>query len=298
MHIPYYRCAAGWISICQATTLPEMKKSLMLIEKLQIQRVDDDTFRADPGGSTSWMRLFGGQVVAQALLAAYNTVDSRPCHSLHCYFVRPGSPTQPMEFLVSRVRDGGSFTTRHVAVRQEAKEILTLSASFHVPENGFFHQVEMPAVPAPDSIAREPVAQGFALADAIEMLELEPRPPGQATAMPATKRVWLRVPGCAGASLREQHVALAFASDLDVLGAAMRPHGLFWWTKGLQAASLDHSIWFHRPFDISEWHLFVQESPVAYGARGFVKAAVFARNGDLVVSVAQEGLLRMRPASE
>jgi acyl-CoA thioesterase-2 len=203
-----------------------------------------------------------------------------------------------MEFLVSRVRDGGSFTTRHVAVCQEAKEILTLSASFHVPEHGFFHQVEMPAVPAPESIARQPVAQGFAFADDIEILQLEPRSPRLATAMPANKRVWLRLPGCAGASLREQQLALAFASDLDVLETAMRPHGVFWWTKGLQAASLDHAIWFHRPFDISEWHLFVQESPVAYGARGFVNAAVFARNGDLVASVAQEGLLRMRPASE
>src|SRR5579863_4233336 len=177
----------------------------MLIEKLQITWVDDDRFRAEPGGSPNWMRLFGGQVVAQALSAAYNTVDARPCHSLHCYFVRPGSPTQPLEFLVSRVRDGGSFTTRHVAVCQEAKEILTLSASFHVPENGFFHQVEMPAVPLPDSIAPEPGAQGFAFADDIELLQLEPRPSRLVAAMPANKRVWLSVPGCAGASLREQH---------------------------------------------------------------------------------------------
>lgn len=265
----------------------------MLIEKLQIKRVDDDTFRAEPGGSPNFGRLFGGQVVAQALLAAYGTVEARPCHSLHCYFVRPGSPTQPMEFLVSRVRDGGSFTTRHVAVRQEAKEILTLSASFHAPENGFFHQVEMPAVPGPDSSGREPLAEGFAFAGAIEMLQLEPRPSHLVTAMPANKRVWLRVPGCAGASLREQQLALAFASDLDVLETAMRPHGVFWSTKELQAASLDHAVWFHRPFDLSEWHLFVQESPVAYGARGFVKAAVFAHNGDLVASVAQEGLLRI-----
>lgn len=176
----------------------------MLIEKLQIKPVDDDTFRAEPGGSPNFGRLFGGQVVAQALLAAYSTVEARPCHSLHCYFVRPGSPTQPMEFLVSRVRDGGSFTTRHVAVCQEAKEILTLSASFHVPENGFFHQVEMPAVPDPDSIGREPLAKGFAFADAIEMLPLEPRSSHLVTAMPAHKRVWLRVPGCAGASLRDQ----------------------------------------------------------------------------------------------
>ena len=265
----------------------------MLIEKLQIRRVDDDTFRAEPGGSPNWGRLFGGQVVAQALLAAYSTVEARPCHSLHCYFLRPGSPTQPMEFLVSRVRDGGSFTTRHVTVRQEAKEILTLSASFHVPENGFFHQVEMPAVPGPDSSGRKPLAEGFAFADAIEMLQLEPRPSHLVTAMPAHKRVWLRVPGCAGASLRDQQLALAFASDLDVLETAMRPHGVFWWTKELQAASLDHAVWFHRPFDLSEWHLFVQESPVAYGARGFVKAAVFAQNGRLVASVAQEGLLRI-----
>ncbi len=266
----------------------------MLIEKLQIKRVEDDKFRAEPNGSPNFGRLFGGQVVAQALLAAYNTVEARPCHSLHCYFVRPGNPNQPMEFLVSRVRDGGSFTTRHVAVCQEAKEILTLSASFHVPENGFFHQVEMPAVADPDSIGREPLGKGFAFADAIEMLQLEPRPSGVETAMPATKRVWLRLPDCAGAPLREQQLALAFTSDLDVLETAMRPHGVFWWTKGLQAASLDHAVWFHRPFDLSEWHLFVQESPLAYGARGFVKAAVFARNGHLVASVAQEGLLRMR----
>jgi acyl-CoA thioesterase-2 len=283
----------------------------MLIEKLQIKRVDDDTFRADPGGPSNWMRLFGGQVVAQALMAAYNTVEARPCHSLHCYFVRPGSPTEPMEFLVSRVRDGGSFTTRHVAVCQEAKEILTLSASFQVPENGFLHQDEMPSVPGPDPIGRESLAEGpsaigelkgpklkFAFADDIEILQLDPRSSRPATAMPANKRVWLRVPGCAGASLREQQLALAFASDLDVLETAMRPHNVFWWTKGLQAASLDHAIWFHRPFDISEWHLFVQESPVAYGARGFVKASVFGRNGHLVASVAQEGLLRMRHAPE
>jgi acyl-CoA thioesterase-2 len=267
----------------------------MLIEKLQIKRVDDDTFRAEPGGSPNFGRLFGGQVVAQALLAAYSTVEARPCHSLHCYFVRPGSPTQPMEFLVSRVRDGGSFTTRQVAARQEAKDILTLSASFHVPENGFFHQVEMPAVPGPDYRGSESLAEGFAFADAIEMLQLEPRPSHLVTAMPANKRVWLRVPGCAGASLRDQQLALAFASDLDVLETAMRPHGVFWWSKELQAASLYHAIWFHRPFDLSEWHLFVQESPVAYGARGFVKAAVFSHNGHLVASVAQEGLLRCRP---
>src|SRR5271167_1877585 len=175
-------------------------KTPMLIEMLQIERVDDDTFRAEPGGSPNWGRLFGGQVVAQALLAAYNTVEARPCHSLHCYFVRPGSPTEPMEFLVSRIRDGGSFTQRHVAVRQAAKEILTLSASFHVPENGFFHQVEVPAVPDPDSIGRDAPAEELAFADVIERLQWEPRPSGVATAMPAKKRVWLRVPGCAGAS--------------------------------------------------------------------------------------------------
>jgi acyl-CoA thioesterase-2 len=283
-----------------------------LIDLLDLERIEADIFRGRSPDERR-QRVFGGQVAGQALVAAGRTVpDDRPVHSLHAYFIRPGDPAVPLVYIVDRTRDGRSFTTRRVSCIQHGKTIFTLSASFHHPEPGVEHHAPMPLVPPPDSIT--PTADRMEkLFGPLEgrygrMLRNNPvelRFPGPLTveaerdpSLRTTKSmVWLRVNG----ELPDDpllHVCLmTYASDMTLLDSVLLAHGLSWVNGLTTGASLDHAMWFHRPFRADQWLLYAQESPVASGARGLARGEVFTAGGDLVVSVVQEGLIRT-PAPE
>ena len=267
-----------------------------LIGLLDLEQIEVNIFR---GRSPSdWrQRVFGGQVAGQALVAAGRTVPpDRPVHSLHAYFIRPGDPSTPIVYTVDRVRDGRSFTTRRVSAIQHGKTIFTLSASFHHPEPGIQHAAAMPPVPPPDTIAQ--LADDGSLAgNPIDLRFVGPSrvdSGGQRIADTEHNLVWLRANG----ELPDDpllHVCLmTYASDLTLLDSVLRRHGLSWIDGRNSGASLDHAMWFHRPFRADRWLLYDQESPVAAGARGLARGQVFTEQGDLVVSVVQEGLVRTR----
>jgi acyl-CoA thioesterase-2 len=280
-----------------------------LVETLQLERLEVNLFRGVTPDEESRQRIYGGQVIAQSLLAAYETVEDRVCHSLHCYFIRPGDPNIPIIFEVDRSRDGGSFTTRRVVAIQHGQQIFNLAASFQVAEQGFEHQSEMPEAPHWDEVEDDIVVQARQLKDApahmrewldrpqpIEMRSVggridggkpEPRPPLQ--------QVWFRAKDPIGGVPYMHQVILAYASDMSLLGTAIRPHGVNWQTPGVQTASLDHAMWFHQPTDFNQWHLYHQVSPSASGGRGFNLGYIYrASDGALVATCAQEGLMRMR----
>ena len=247
-------------------------------------------------------RIFGGQVVAQALTAAYKTVEGRICHSLQSYFIRPGDPSIPVLYQVERSRDGKSFTTRRVLAIQKGEQIFNMACSFQAPEDGLDHQDEMPGGPSPDETLTlmKPVfeAQPERASRWLEKMPIEMRPvdPVVVTApepKPPAQQVWLRARENIGDDVALNQVLIAYASDYSLLGTAMRPHGVSW-ESGVQTASLDHILWFHRPTNFSRWHLYVQDSPSASGARGFNRGAIYREDGALVASVAQEGLMRLR----
>jgi acyl-CoA thioesterase II len=285
-----------------------MDPSLDLPETLGLERIEVNLFRGT-SPDYSGERIFGGQVIAQSLLAAYETVDERVCHSLHCYFIRPGDPKIPILFDVDRSRDGGSFTTRRVTAIQHGRQIFNLAASFKTPEKGAEHQSPMPDVPRADELPDE-AAQRETLLEALpkEMHDLllrprpiEMRPVGghhflvKGKTEPRTN-IWMRAVAPIGDDFRMQQVVMAYASDLSLAGNALRPHGYIWRTPGLQSASLDHAMWFHHPTDFNRWHLYAMDSPAASDARGFNRGSIYREDGVLVASVAQEGLMRVRPA--
>ena len=255
-------------------------------------------------------RVFGGQVLAQALVAAGRTVEpDRTAHSLHSYFILPGDLAAPIVYFVERLRDGRSFTTRRVTAIQHGHAIFEMLASFHVAEPGIAHQDAMPDVPPPESVerdldrlraavARVPLSHRtyFTQERPIDLRTVDPTDPFRPERRPARRSVWLRTSGTmpGDAPLPHQSV-LAYASDYGILGTALLPHGLAFGPT-LQAATLDHAIWFHRPFRADEWLLYVTDSPSADGALAFARGSVFARDGRLVASVTQEGLLRVRDA--
>jgi len=265
-----------------------------LTDLLDLEQIEVNIFR---GRSPSdWrQRVFGGQVAGQALVAAGRTVPpDRPVHSLHAYFIRPGDPSTPIVYTVDRVRDGRSFTTRRVSAIQHGKTIFTLSASFHHPEPGIQHAVAMPPVPPPDSIARL-ADDGLLAGNPIDLRFVGPSrvdSGGQRIADTEHNLVWLRANG----ELPDDpllHVCLmTYASDLTLLDSVLRRHGLSWVDGQTSGASLDHAMWFHRPLRADRWLLYDQESPTAAGARGLAWGHVFTDEGELVVSVVQEGLVR------
>jgi acyl-CoA thioesterase-2 len=251
-------------------------------------------------------RIFGGQVVAQALTAAYRTVDAgRICHSLQSYFIRPGDPSQPVLYQVERSRDGKSFTTRRVIAIQKGEQIFNMACSFQAAETGFDHQSAMPDAPRPETLqddrdrhraefADQPeLAKHWSRESPIEMRQVDPISLRTPKPSPAHHLVWFRTSRDAGDDIALNQTLLAYASDYSLLGTAMRPHGASW-MSGVQTASLDHIIWFHRPTNFSRWHLYVQDSPSASGARGFNLGAIYREDGVLVASAAQEGLIRRR----
>ena len=276
-----------------------------LLNLLDIEQLEVDLFRGIGGGGETTTRIFGGHVIAQALAAAYGTVPDRLCHSLHAYFIRAGDPTIPVIYQVDRARDGGSFTTRRVVAIQHGKQILNMSASFHVEEDGWDYQHPMPQVDGPDGLV-ERAEQRAAVADKIpekhrrdflrprpiEIREVAPR--DFFTPEPAgdENHMWFRMQGAAGASPQMQHCLLAYASDMNLLGSGLRPHGLTWFQGKVMTASLDHAMWFHAPIAFENWHLYTMDAPFTGKARGFNRGAVFAHDGTLVASVAQEGLIR------
>lgn len=277
-----------------------------LVALLDLEPLEVNIFRGTSRDVGS-RRVFGGQVLAQALVAAGRTVDGgRVAHSLHSYFILPGDLAVPIVYFVERLRDGKSFTTRRVTAIQHGQAIFEMSASFHVVEPGAEHQAEMPAVAAPETLVSD-LERARAAAERIparvRAAWLEDRPFDVRTVdptdprapQPATRHYWFRTVGPVDSADPLPHQSLlAYASDYGLLGTAFLPHGLVFGMPTLQAATLDHAIWFHRPFRADEWLLYATDSPSAAGARGFARGSVFTRDGRLVASVAQEGLMRVR----
>lgn len=278
-----------------------------LLDLLDLEPLEHNIYRGGNHEIGSG-RVFGGQVLAQALVAARRTIDEpRDAHSLHGYFILPGDVGTPIVYFVDRLRDGKSFTTRRVTGIQNGQAIFSMTASFHVDEPGEEHQATMPDAPQPEDLPREldlirsivdriPArlrevltqdrAIDFRPVNPVDPFLPEPRPPSQMT--------WFRAQGRVPGELVEHQAVLSYASDYGLLATALLPHGLSIRMPQLQVASLDHSIWFHRPFRIDDWLLYVMDSPSAAGARGFARGSVFTRDGTLVASVAQEGLMRIR----
>ena len=262
-----------------------------LIDTLALERIEVNLFRgvapADRGP-----RIFGGLVIGQALMAAYRTVEARICHSLHCYFIRPGDPAVPILYDVDRARDGKSFTTRRVTAIQHGAQIFNLAASFQVEISGFEHQETMPDVPPPAAIPDGTDNNGWRRDIEMRWVGGE-RWTEEPTVAPPEQNVWVRALSPLPDDVAVQQAALAYASDMSLLSTAMRPHAVNWRTPGFQSASLDHAIWFHRPSNFNDWHLYAQKSPSASGARGFNLGEIFNADGRLIASTAQEGLMRL-----
>jgi len=276
-----------------------------LLSLLDIEQLEVDLFRGTGSGGETTTRIYGGQVIAQALAAAYRTVPDRLCHSLHAYFIRPGDPSIPVIYQVDRARDGRSFTTRRVVAIQHGRQILNMSASFHVAEDGWDYQHPMPDVPAPETLPSmgemrrtildqipEDRRVEFLRPRPIDMREVNPRDFFDPEPTSDINHVWFRMEQAAGTSPQMQHILLAYASDMNLLGSSLRPHGLTWFKPRQMTASLDHTIWFHAPLQFENWHLYAMDAPFTGGARGFNRGKVYSRDGVLVASVAQEGLMR------
>jgi acyl-CoA thioesterase II len=275
-----------------------------LVDLLDLEPIEVNIFRGRSPDEKR-QRVFGGQVAGQALVAAGRTVAAGAVHSLHAYFLRPGDPTVPILYEVDRIRDGRSFTTRRVVAIQHGRAIFNLSASFHVDEAGFDHQLPMPAVPEPESLPtfpermapwRERLGDWYTRPRPIDIRHVDPPSQDRALgARPPRQRVWMRADGRLPDDPLLHACVVAYASDMTLLDSVLLPHGVSWDDGVAMMASLDHVMWFHRPFRADEWLLYDQESPAAARGRGLARGAIFTRGGALVVSVAQEGLVRPAP---
>ncbi len=266
-----------------------MAQHTPLIEILQLDRIEKNVFRggnADVGYDRQ--RIFGGQVIAQALMAAYQTIERRICHSLHCYFIRPGDQGIPVLYDVERARDGRSFSTRRVIAIQNGEQIFNLSASFQEPEEGLNHQEPMPDAPAPEACGQSHRINAIEIRAATAHNWADPKP------APARQQTWFRAHGDFGGNIAMNQAVLAYASDMSLLTTSLLPHGVSWMSAPVQMASLDHALWFHRPIQAAGWHLYDQECPSTSGARGFARGLIYAQDGTLVASACQEGLIRLR----
>lgn len=275
-----------------------------VLDLLNLEKIEENIFRGT-SPKDRVQRVFGGQVLGQALMAANRTVEQRLCHSLHAYFLRAGDPKVPILYEVDRSRDGASFTSRRVVAIQHGRPIFTLEASFQKEEPGYEHAFERPEAPEPETLQSDAELRA-AIADRvppdlrawvlrlrpIETRPVAPRPYLKPDKRPPQEMAWIRASGPLPDDPALHRCVAAFASDMSIIGTALAPHGIGWYDDVVQLASLDHAMWFHRPFRIDEWLLFVQDSPSASGARGFNRGLLFARDGALVASVAQEGLMR------
>jgi acyl-CoA thioesterase-2 len=277
-----------------------------LLTILDIERLEENLFRG-LSPQVGWQRVFGGQVIGQALVAANRTVDGRLAHSLHAYFLRPGDPSVPIIYNVDRIRDGGSFTTRRVVAVQHGQAIFSMAASFHKQETGLEHQIKVPEVPPPESLPSETELKACLIDRVPPQVKaywererpIEIRPvdlsryltPGNHA---PSQQVWIRATGELPNDQSLHQCVLAYASDFTLLDTALIAHGRFVFDPKLMLASLDHALWFHRKLRADEWLLYAQDSPISGGGRAFCRGMLFARDGKLVASTAQEGLLRER----
>jgi acyl-CoA thioesterase-2 len=278
-----------------------------LLALLRVERLEYNLFRGISGDIGSPV-VFGGQVLGQALMAAAATVDpSRRVHSLHAYFLRPGDKKARIVYDVERIRDGGSFTTRRVVAIQHGQPIFNFAASFHLEEDGARHQQAMPAVCGPEGLSSEQEMRRQALPrlpenrrealrieTAIEIRHVEPFDLLDPAPGPTFANSWVRAADRLPDDPVLHEAILAYASDFGLLRTALTPHGLSFLQPHVQVASLDHAMWFHDRFRIDEWLLYAMDSPAAGGARGFCRGSLYAQDGRIVASVAQEGLMRIR----
>jgi len=279
-----------------------------LISLLDLEELEVNLFRGrSPEGDSQ--RVFGGQVLGQALTAAGRTVESGSAHSFHAYFLRPGDPRTPILYQVDRTKDGRAFTTRRVIAIQHGRAIFHMETSFHQPEPGHRHQDEMPDAPDPESLPTwherlEPLVRDAPAELARWMLRSRPIDtrhvdffnPIEPQKLPPRLLVWIRADGLLADDRLLHQCMVSYASDMTLLDTAAMPHQISWIDPNYQIASLDHAMWFHEDFRADEWLLYVQESPVAGAGRGFCTGRLFTRDGRLVVSVVQEGLMRRVPA--
>lgn len=278
-----------------------------LIELLDLEKIEENLFRGQ-SPAYGWQRVYGGQVLGQALVAAGRTVDQeRAAHSLHAYFLIGGDPGHPIIYEVERIRDGGSFTTRRVMAIQHGRPIFAMSVSFHKPEESYDHHAKMPDVPAPEDLPSEQELRDQLLpslpanmrsywqherpiemrpTDISRYLNRQEREPAQS--------IWLKANGQLPDDPKLHQCVMAYASDFTLLDTALIAHGKLLFDTDIQLASLDHAMWMHRPARIDEWMLYVQDSPSAGGGRGFCRGSLFSRDGLLIASTTQEGLVRRR----
>lgn len=278
-----------------------------LLEILDLEQLEHNLFRGR-SPQVGWQRVFGGQVIGQALMAASRTVvEDRHVHSLHGYFMRPGDPSVPIIYEVDRIRDGSSFTTRRVVAIQHGNAIFSMSASFQVVEDGLEHQIEMPDVPLPEDLPSEEELKEKFLAVASENVRkywerkrpIEMRPVDMthyfsSKKLPPNQYVWVRATGPLPDDQRIHQCVLAYASDMTLLDTSLFPHGKSVFSKDIQPASLDHAMWFHRPCRADEWLLYATDSTSTSGSRGMNRGVLYSRDGVLAASTAQEGLIRQR----
>lgn len=279
-----------------------------LLGILDLEQLEHNLFRGR-SPKVGWQRVFGGQVIGQALVAAQRTVKSdRFVHSLHAYFMRPGDPSVPIIYEVDRIRDGGSFTTRRVVAIQHGHAIFSLSSSFQKDEEGLEHAIAMPAgVPSPDDLLThkelvknfidqvpENIRRYWQRERPIEMKPVSLTHYVSREKLPPEQNIWIRTTGEVPDDRALQAAVLAYLSDMTLLDTATFAHGRAVFDPDLQVASLDHAMWFHRPNRLDDWLLYSQDSPSSSGSRGFTRGALYARDGTLVASVAQEGLVRLK----
>jgi len=277
-----------------------------MLDVLNIEQLEVNLFRGR-SPQDRWQRVFGGQVIGQALVAACRTVEGRPPHSMHAYFLIGGDPKVPIIYEVDRIRDGKSFTTRRVVAIQHGQAIFTLMVSFHSDEPGLEHQAPMPEVPPPEQLASEAEIKAKVLPSMPEAvqryykserpIELRPVEYGRYLGKKTESgkfNVWIRATGKLPDDPAIHQCVLAYASDMSLLDTALVPHGRSLFEKEFMGASLDHALWLHRPFRADDWLLYAQETPNMIGSRGFARGLIYRRDGALVASVAQEGLVRIR----
>jgi acyl-CoA thioesterase-2 len=277
-----------------------------LVSLLDLEELEVNIFRGQ-SPKEDRQRVFGGQVAGQALVAAGRTVEASVVHSLHAYFLRPGDPAIPILYEVDRIRDGKSFTTRRVVAIQHGRPIFHLSASFQHAEEGVEHMATMPDAPDPETLptfqermkiyldkAPEDARRWLQRERPIDVRDVDPVNEFAPEKRPPRQLVWIRADGRLPDDLLLHQCIVAYASDMTLLDTTTLPHAISWWDPSTQMASLDHAMWFHRPFRADEWLLYAQESPSASNARGFATGQFFTRDGRLVISVAQEGLIRLR----
>lgn len=282
-----------------------------LLQVIELEQLEDNLFRGDTI-DTGQGSLFGGLVAGQALRAAARTVpEERMAHSLHAYFLRPGSVERPVIYEVDRIRDGRGFTTRRVRAIQNGRAIFSLSASFQVLEEGPEHQSDMPNVPPPEAVESdeaqrlvfaerlpEHIKQLFLRERPMEIRPVQPVNMFQSESVEPVRHMWFRIKEPLTAPPAVHQALLTFCSDLSLMTTAMLPHGMSFWQPQVQSASIDHSLWFLRPCRVDEWLLYSMDSPSAAGARGFNRGTIYRQDGTMVAATAQEGLMRVLPKNE